>query len=760
AVGELALSEKYDLSIVGRIGLSAGVAGRYTLRVTAADTPGWARVVVSRRAEQELRCAADVTVGFKNELDLPGSAHEFIGAALGVNGRNFITLFNRALELSDFTTFRAATDGLAQQFVGAVVGKAFDALSSKAEFERFMALAGRVVESAGHVEDRSVALFDRYFDRLAQLTTFLEELQALTRDRLGALRTRLDPERWTMLSQLTDGDPLAFLLDQVDIAGRVEDSVGVLKKRADAALALIRSRGHEELRRVLTVARQQFGIDQFFRALATIDTPDELRAVASERLGLFVTRLVGRTLDSATNVKAAFAEVRAVLQNVDAFSTRLFAAFKEASNSAYASALHAEYARASSSDALVDVLINASTERGVALLRQAGRGDFEAVLTTTDADVVRLRDGVFTHRTRRDRAFHVNIVGWHLNYRYEGFDRVICETEQRLVASEHGIRIDTTSALAIERQRQRHDEMVHVNFLLRALGESAGVLKSRPTDRDYVIDALTGLTARYQLAFTDEDTSAMELRDYLAFAAEAGLAAKGATFEHLAPLMPQLPDGSFGAVQASYDIRFGKRAVEALLSVKGISPTAERAIRHGLRQIVLANYLKSNAMHDVAFAYATPEVFELFRREGSAQFTTPFQRVFPVHVVGAAIAAPASVVLDRMELHVLSTLYRIEGALVDAMKDLYKVLGGKTIDPARFEKALERFGHAMTLFDDFDQTSRRDGVGTNTLFVVFDQLVRLASRGTPATAAVLRLTSRVGDRQVEKLFVSDEAVAS
>lgn len=759
AVGQLALSERYDLSIVGRIGLSAQVAGRFTLLVTAGGEPGWARVTVRRHAEQELRCAADVSVGFRNELDLPASAHEFIGAALGVNGRNFVNLFNRALELSDFTKFRAATDGLAQKFVEAVIGKTFDTLGSRTEFEKFLAQVSRVVDSYGTVEDRAVALFDRYFDRLPQLTSFLERLQALTAEGLATLRQRLTDDEWTMLAQLTDGDPLAFLLDQVVVGGQRRDSRATLKARADAALDLIRGRAHEDLRRVIATAKLQFGIDALFRDLATIDTPDELRSVANERLGLFVTRLVGRRLDSAANVKAAFAEVQKVLQNVDAFSARLFGAFKEASNSAYGLALHAEYSRATSSDALVDVFINAATERGRALLRQAGRGDFAEVLTASDTDVVRLREGVFTHRTHRHAPFHVNIVGWHLDYQYEGFDRVISETEQRLVPTERGITVYTTTSLELERQRRRRDEAVHVNFLLRALGESAGVLKTRPRDRAYVVDVLSSLSVRYRLAFTDEDTSEMELRDYLAFAQDLGLGPQGATLDHLAPLLPRAANGGFGAVEASYDVRFGQQALDALVAVTGISAAAEKAIRQGLRQIVLANYLKSGEMHDVAFTYATPDVFDLFRREGPGQFTTPSQRAFVVRLTTPGIAAPSSVVLDRMELHVLATLYNIENALIAAMKGLYKVLGGKTIDPVRFEKALAGFGDAMTQFDDFDQTSRKGGVGANTLFVVFDQLVRLASRGAPAAAGVLRLASRVGDRRVEKVFASDAAVA-
>ena len=62
--------------------------------------------------------------------------------------------------------------------------------------------------------------------------------------------------------------------------------------------------------------------------------------------------------------------------------------------------------------------------------------------------------------------------------------------------------------------------------------------------------------------------------------------------------------------------------------------------------------------------------------------------------------------------------------------------------------------------DDFDQTSQTHGVGTNSIFVLFDALVRLGSGGTPVNTSVLRLTSQAGDRAVEKLFLSDEAAAA
>ena len=103
-------------------------------------------------------------------------------------------------------------------------------------------------------------------------------------------------------------------------------------------------------------------------------------------------------------------------------------------------------------------------------------------------------------------------------------------------------------------EKTKIDQTKRVNEL-----SDAEVLAIREViDRDYVVDALSSLQVRYQLAFTDEDTSEMELRDYLAFAQELGLAEQGATFEELAPLLVRQPNGGFGDVKAAYLCRLAR----------------------------------------------------------------------------------------------------------------------------------------------------------------------------------------------------------
>ena len=451
-----------------------------------------------------------------------------------------------------------------------------------------------------------------------------------------------------------------------------------------------------------------------------------------------------------------------MLSRIDAFADRLFKAFKEAVNSSYKVALHAEYSRASETDALIHVLINMDEPSGAALLAQAGRGDFVEIIATSDTDRVRLQEGVFTHRTRRESAFKVNIVGWHLNYRYEGFDRVITETEQHLIPSDQGLTVLTTATLEVERERKRRDEAMHVDFLLRALGESANVVKSDEGTRGYLIETLSSLTARYQLNFTDDDTSPLELSDYLAFARDLGLDKKGATLAELQPLLPATPNGHFGRVTAAYDVRFGEAAVNALLSITSLSTAGESAIRNTMRGIVLSNYLKGDTIHDVAFAYATAGVFDVFQREGFAAFRSGSSpRVFSVKLSNPNILAPATVTLDTNERTILTTLFNIENSLVEAVKNLYELLQKPkgSIDPGTFEDALGDFGSALKDFDKFDQTTDAGGVGTSTIFVMFDALVRLAA-GDSASTSVLRLTSDANGKETEKLYLTDAAATA
>jgi endonuclease/exonuclease/phosphatase (EEP) superfamily protein YafD len=249
------------------------------------------------------------------------------------------------------------------------------------------------------------------------------------------------------------------------------------------------------------------------------------------------------------------------------------------------------------------------------------------------------------------------------------------------------------------------------------------------------------------------------LEDYLIFARDLQLDSEGAMLDKLMPFLPQAANGGFGRVETSYDVRFGSSAIAALLKVKRLSPDGQARIRSAMRAMVLSNYLKGDSMHDVAFAYATPAVFALFRELGFAVFTN-VSRVLQVAPV-LAVPAPKTVVLDRMELNVLTTLYNIENDMLDAIAALIKTLNADaTLTPEAFEKKLGKFGAALANFDKFDQASGSSSVGTTTIFAMFDMLIRLATGGSSESIAVLRLKSTANGKDVEKLFMTRAAMTA
>jgi ubiquinone biosynthesis protein UbiJ len=148
----------------------------------------------------DARIAADVNVTFVNHLEgLPADANDFLGSVLGVNGRSFIHVLERAHELSDFEKFSAAIDALARRYVAEFIGKGFDKLRGSAEFTAFLNRVHAVIASYETLEERAITLFDKYFDELGVLTEFLDRIAGLQESQLQQLRSRLTPLLWTML---------------------------------------------------------------------------------------------------------------------------------------------------------------------------------------------------------------------------------------------------------------------------------------------------------------------------------------------------------------------------------------------------------------------------------------------------------------------------------------------------------------------------------------------------------------------------------
>ncbi len=762
-VSELALSEHYQLSAIGKFTLSGQVAGRFSVDVTRGSQDGFARVVVKRRRLKELQIAADVNATASLATDgLPASGKEFLSALLGLEARNWLnqadTLVTKTGQVDSPDTLKAKLDGLTRDYLGALAGKAIDQLTSVPDVQSFQTTLAAVVDSYRELDARAIALFDRYFDpavnRVAELTARLDALNGLDGwDRLGG---EVDSMLWNVLRQLTDGDPLGWALGV--IPGSDVPSLPELKRRVSSAVSLIRDSQYQQLRDFIRLAKEQFGLDQFFDALGSLKTPEDLKAVANAKLGHFIERLIGSPIDqlNGNGLKKALDAVKAVVAKRDEFFSSFDKILEEAAAQKFALALHAAYNAASERDALVDMEIRlrqpdgSPNATGLRYMQAAGRGDFQEALASYQPDIVRLREGLLSHRVTSQTSLTFNVVGWHQQFNYQAMQRVIIDAEQQIRDTGNGLlTVFTTADMTADSEHRKHgsksEQAVLTSFLLRVLGETRVSDSSfDPKTAQYAIDVITGMSARYSVTFTDDDTSSDELDDYLLFAKTLGLDAVGATRTALAPFL-ELKDGGFGKTSSLYDVRYTDQAVSLLMKAR---PSGSD-IRQILRRIVLANYFSDRQLHDVGWLYGSDDVRALFDNNPSAFVEA--QSVLDGAVVRLTspipgLKPPPTFANSRQVREDVAVLLRIENAIIEAFGQLTALLSSAgPIRTADLEVRLNAFGKALDAFDGFDN-------GDNSVFAVFDGLIQLQTAGDAARASSLTFTSVKGGAEHTKVF--------
>ena len=440
-VSEIALSEHYALSVVGKLTISGQVSGRFSVDVSKGADEGFARVVVKRRRAKELQIAADVNASASLTTDgLPASGKEFLGALLGVQGKNWLnladSLVTKAGQVDSIETLKAKLDGLATDYLSAFAGKKIDQLTSVPEVKAFQDKLAKVVTSYRQLDERAIALFDRYFDpalnRVEKLADKLDELNALVS--WDQLKGEIDPDALEHRAA-ADRRRSRSAGRSACCRARTIPSLPELKKRVESALSLIRDGAHAELRDFIRLAKEQFGLDPFFNQLATISSGEGLKGLANEKIGHFVERLIGEEIDKLNGnaLKKALEIVKQVVAKRDAFFSSFDKILKEAASQKFTLGLHAAYHSATERDALVDVdirLVNADgspNTTGQRYMQAAGRGDFQEILASFQPELVKLRRGVLSHHMSSGTSLKFNIAGWHHQFNYESMHRVIVD---------------------------------------------------------------------------------------------------------------------------------------------------------------------------------------------------------------------------------------------------------------------------------------------------------------------------------------------
>src|SRR5262249_18489362 len=129
SIANLLLSESYSMSLLGKVGVTAAIAGSFSVQLSAGskqpDGTLWTRVAVHRKHSNTLTFAADVNVtASANTTGLPGCARDFLGSLLGLNAKNWLNLAQDVLDAGDPAVLKSELDHLAEHFVAEYVGKA------------------------------------------------------------------------------------------------------------------------------------------------------------------------------------------------------------------------------------------------------------------------------------------------------------------------------------------------------------------------------------------------------------------------------------------------------------------------------------------------------------------------------------------------------------------------------------------------------------------------------------------------------------
>ena len=744
-IGRLKLSEHYAFSAIGKLGVTAQVGGFFGIEMhgaaddAGAPTPGWTRVVVHKTRASEFTFAADASVEASwNLKGLPKEADEFLGALLGVNVKNWLNLLTHVRSLTTLDGLTSGIDDLAMDFLATWLGKQIGADT----LPDLLAKVKTVVDQYDAVDKTIISALERYFDELTDPTRGNEVAAAVhtlaVLPSWDSLRGEIDPIVWKLVTELTDGDPLGWML---------EKSVSALQRLAAGLLDVAANATRKELRDTIALAKDQFALGPLCTQLATIDTVSKLKAQAGQRLGGLIQRLLGDDIKRIQDA-ALIARLQATLDKIQTFKEQAYEKLREAAKQTCSFNLHAEYSRAADADALVDILIDASTPEGLALLHAAALGDFQQALASYRPDLVRLNHGRLTHTLVTRSALSVNVVGWHAGWRYQALEKLILHTDQQIVTDDRGgLTVYTTVDLTKDADRKTAHARTYTNFLLRFLGESHGVIPDEAANLAYLIDTITRMSAQYDLGFEDDRTTFDRLSYYLSFARDLGLTGPSVQATTLAALLPKQGADDFGKTAVTYNVRYEEAGLKTLFG----QPLDEQVVRRVMRRVILGGYLRAGGvLAAMGWAYWTRGVYDFWRQAPEAFVSAgprEFQPIQPSPFL--ELPAPPRAVVQPDEQRKLDVLYRVEDGFVRGFLTLERLIQGgsegRRMSSRQFENALGAIGDALQLLDRF-------GESPNTTFAVFDSLVQDA--GGAARASSLTLTSQVAGRQVRKVFLS------
>lgn len=742
-VRELKLDLDYAMRVAAAATFAYRLAGDFTIETRRGHAADWLRVAVRKSRQSELNFAADF--GFTATADLnglPRSADDFLVALFGADARTALTYFAKAEQFSSLDALEKALGKMAHGYLQPLSQKIIGKALGNDTLQEFVGAMDRVIETYKAVDQRIVDLFAENLEKVPQLNAALDRILGM--DSAEKLKDLADNAVWDLIRRLA-GDRFHDML--VD-----NDEFQKLRAFARRVKHFLNDESTAGVRAVVGEVTASLRLDDLFKQLEKINTPEKLKKLTDVKLQGLVEKLLGKTFDKLDNFKEASKQVNQALKNVTAFKEKWYENVTQAVHQSFEFSIHYAFTRATTDEALLDVEVNLRHPEGPALAAAAASGHFADVLDRLDPSAVRINPGaVFTRELRKAAQLQINVFGWG----YERLVELLQNVEHAIVAEQAGLIHVFTLETQIKRlvkatDRKKLIESIQSSFLLRAVGETlqpAGAPARDPATRRYVINTLTHMAVQYDMLYRDDRTTAAELAEYLDLAVFLGVLPDRAAF--VDELNRQFPHG-LGKVTVTYVVRYDDQAVGNAFTLSGDS-LADWA-RRTARAVLGAKYTGMRSrdwLARIGFAYQSPAFAKLYYEGG---FTAVLQNgkavTLPRWFTGGA---PQVVALDPTRRQEIVTLFATEAEFVkrlvalDALVDR-SIQQREPIELDALQKASADFvGYA----DKLDDLGRE-----NSFFAIFDKLVHEGSSGKwrRESAVVLEIEPPAGERVIKYLM--------
>jgi hypothetical protein len=732
-IGKLNLDLSYALRLAAGLTAAYKIAGEFDLEARAGSSDGYIRYIVRKSRDSQFNFAADFGAEASVHLQgLPNTADEFLVKAFGASAETAIQIFGKARQFTDVNQLEQAVgkllNGAVHEWSVKLIGQAL----SDATLNQFVTKALAVVDAYNNLDQKIIHLYEDILGKAPELKAALDKLAGVTsRD---GLKNLVGQDAWDLITRFTGPGVYDILVDDA--------AFGEFAKLVQQAKSFLEDGGaQQDIREFVKTFKDQFPLDSVLAQLKGITTPDQLKNLADQKLQGLAERLLGKAFDEIRkDAGKQLQQLHAALDKVNDFKDSYYKKLVEVTNRSYAANVHLEFARASTSDKLLDVEIDVRTDEGKQLAVAAGGGDFAAVLAGYRSTIVRINKGLFTHSTSHSTHIQVNLLG----YGAEGFTEMLQRTDEAIEAHEGGLLHIYTTKTSIDQRKKNGGELTASTFLLATVASALQPGGSR----DFPIQTLPRMSAQYDLLEKDNKTSPDEMRQILDLATLVGSLTDREAF--LNQLRTEFPRG-LGEVSAKYVIRYNSDAVPFAF----LRPAEEKALRafvtESMRAVIASRYIGMRPVDWAApfgFAYASPDTFELYDRLGFATFKNTH---ITVTLPGwFAHGAPQKVELRPETKEALIAVYSIEKTFADRFVKLDAL-----IDKLRnkgFVKPDDLNDHVAAFVD---MAPDLDDFRTNAFFAVFDRLVMEGSNGrAPRESALVLEITPTGGQKVTKVLTA------